>query len=174
MCALFGGARDISLFRGLNRELIWDFISQQCVYYKFKLEETKVNMYGEASGAKFYYEPIIFNTLISLGEQNQPASDMGIDFNWPIEFRFFRDDLVDANVVPEIGDIIMYQDAYYEVDNTNANQFFVGKDPDYPNYDDNGINPYNPGLENFGTSVSIICKAHYVPADRVQITKERL
>lgn len=174
MCALFGGARDISLFRGLNRELIHDFISQECIYYKFKLEETKVNMYGEASGAKFYHEPVIFSVLISLGEQNQPASDIGIDFNWPIEFRFFRDDLVDANVIPEVGDIIMYQDAYYEVDNTNANQYFVGKDPDHPNYDDNGINPINPGLENFGTSVSIICRAHYVPSDRVQITKERL
>jgi hypothetical protein len=168
--ALFGGARDISLFRGLNRELIWDFISQQCVYYKFKLEETKVNMYGEASGAKFYYEPVIFNTLISLGEQNQPASDMGIDFNWNIEFRFFRDDLVDANLVPQVGDIIMWYEGYWEIDNVNDNQFFVGKDPDYP-YEPN---PLNPGLENFGTNLSLICLAHYVPADKVQITRERL
>ena len=65
--ALFGGARDISLFRGLNRELISDIITQQCIYYKFKLNETKVNMYGEAAGAKFYNEPVIFNALISSG-----------------------------------------------------------------------------------------------------------
>ena len=172
--ALFGSSRDISLFRGLNRELISDIITQQCIYYKFKLNETKVNMYGEAAGAKFYNEPVIFNALISSGNQTQPTDDFGVSFGWDLEFRFFRDDLVDANVVPEVGDIIMYQDAYYEVDNTNANQFFVGKDPDFPNYDDNGINPLNPGLENFGTSVSIICVAHYVPSDRVQITKERL
>ena len=172
--ALFGGARDISLFRGLNRELIGDIITQQCVYYKFKLNETKVNMYGEASGAKFYYDPVIFNALISSGNQTQPTDDFGVSFGWDLEFRFFRDDLVDANVIPEVGDIIMYQDAYYEVDTTNANQFFVGKDPDFPNYDDNGINPLNPGLENFGTSVSITCVAHYTPADKVQITKERL
>ena len=174
MCALFGGARDISLFRGLNRELIGDIITQQCIYYKFKLEETKVNMYGEAAGAKFYNEPVIFNALISRGDQIQPTDDFGVSYGWDLEFRFFRDDLVDANVVPEVGDIIMYQDAYWEVDNTNANQFFVGKDPDFPNYDDNGINPLNPGLENFGTSVSIICVAHYTPADKVAITRERL
>jgi hypothetical protein len=172
--ALFGGARDISLFRYLNRELMGDIITQQCIYYKFKLNETKVNMYGEASGAKFYNEPVIFNALISSGNQIQPTDDFGVSFGWDLEFRFFRDDLVDANVVPEVGDIIMYQDAYWEVDNTNANQFFVGKDPDFPNYDDNGINPLNPGLENFGTSVTIICVAHYVSADKVQITKERL
>lgn len=168
--ALFGGARDISLFRYLNRELMGDIITQQCVYYKFKLNETKVNMYGEASGAKFYHEPVIFNALISRGEQTQPTDDFGVDFGWDLEFRFFRDDLVDANVVPEVGDIIMYNDAYWEVDNTNANQYFVGKDPDYP-YEPN---PLNPGLANFGTSVSIICKAHYTPADKVQITRERL
>ena len=63
--ALFGGARDISLFRGLNRELIGDIITQQCIYYKFKLNETKVNMYGEAAGAKFYNEPVIFTLPVN-------------------------------------------------------------------------------------------------------------
>ena len=168
--ALFTTQRDISLFRHLNRELLWDIITQQCVYYKLQLEETKVNIYGEASGAKFYNPPVILNALIARDDQNQPVSDLGVDFNWNIEFRFFRDDLVDANLVPEVGDIIMYNEGYYEVDGTNANQYFSGKNPDYPNEP----NPLNPGLENFGTSVSIICNTHYVPADRVQITRERI
>ena len=168
--ALFGGARDISLFRHLNRELLGDIITQQCVYYKLNLEETKVNMYGEASGGRFYGSPVILNALISREGQNQPTNDFGVDFAWNIEFRFFRDDLVDANVIPEVGDIIMYQEGYYEVDGTNANQYFAGKNPDYPY----NTNPLNPGLEDFGTSVSIICTTHYVPADRVQITRERL
>ena len=37
--ALYGGQRDISLFRHVNRELIGDVISQQCAYYKYKIEE---------------------------------------------------------------------------------------------------------------------------------------
>lgn len=172
--ALFGSSRDISLIRHLNRELLWDFISQECVYYKFRLEETKVNMYGEASGAKFYHEPVLFNTLISREAQTRTVDEFGVDYAWDIEFRFFLDDLVDANVVPEVGDIIMYQEGYWEVDNTNANQFFVGKDPAYPYYDDKGNNPLNPGLENFGSNISVLCSAHYVPADRVQISRERL
>ena len=168
--ALYGGQRDISLFRNLNRELLRNIITQQCVYYKFKLEETKVNMYGEASGAKFYNEPVILNTLILRDEQSHPTDDMGVDFAWNTEFRFFRDDLVEANLVPEVGDIIMYNEGYYEVDTTNANQFFVGKDPAYP-YEPN---PLNPGLSNFGTSVSIICKTHIIPADRAQVNKQRI
>lgn len=170
MCALFGGKRDISLFRNLNRELMGNIISQQCIYYKFKLEETKVNMYGEASGGKFYYPPVIFNTLISREDQNHPVDELGVSFGWNIEFRFFRDDLVAANLVPEVGDIIMYQEGYYEVDNTNANQYFVGKDPQYPN----NVNPLNPGLEDFGSSISIICNTHYVSSDFTQISRERL
>jgi hypothetical protein len=32
-----------------------------------------------------------------------------------LDFYFLRDDLVDANVVPEVGDIILYQKGYYGV-----------------------------------------------------------
>jgi hypothetical protein len=94
---------------------------------------------------------------------------MGVDMSREMEFRFFRDDLVDAKLVPEVGDIILYQESYFEVDNVNDNQLFVGKDPDYP-YNEN---PLNPGLEEFGTNLSIIVKAHITSADRVQITRER-
>lgn len=169
--ALYGGARDISLFRNLNRELLGNIITQQCVYYKLKLNETKVNMYGEAAGARYYYEPVILNALIERSDQEYPQDDLvGVDFQWGITYKFFRDDLVDAQVVPEVGDIIMYYEGYYEVHTTNANQYFVGKNPLYP-YE---TNPLNPGLGNFGSSISIICETHYVPADKVQITKERI
>lgn len=172
--ALFGGNRDISLFRTVNRELMGNIISQEVVLYKFNLTETKVNMYGESSGGKEYFNPILLNALIEVGDQTAPIQDDLVGFNWPLTVKFLRDDLVDANVVPEIGDIIMWQNAYWEIDNENVVQFFVGKDPDYPYYDDQGNNPLNPGLENFGYNLSVICTAHYVPADRLNIVKQRL
>jgi hypothetical protein len=169
--ALYGSQRDISLFRKVNRELMGNVMSQQCVYYKLKLNETKVNMYGEAAGSRYYFEPVILFSRIQRSEQEYPADDLvGVDFQWGIDFKFLRDDLVDANLVPEVGDIIMYNEGYYEVHTTNANRFITGKNPDYP-YEPN---PLNPGLENFGTSLSIICQTFYVPADKVQITKERI
>jgi hypothetical protein len=64
----------------------------------------------------------------------------------------------------------MWYEGYWELDNIADNQLFVGKDPDYPY----NINPLNPGLDNFGTSISLTCTAHYVPSDRVGITKERI
>ena len=168
--ALFGTQRDVSLIKKINRELLGDIISQQCAVYKLNLGETRVNIYGESSGAKYYQDPVLLNVLIERGDQTYNSSDMGIDYTREVEFRFFRQDLVDASVVMEPGDIIMYYESYFEVDNVVDNQLFVGKDPRYP-YNEN---PLNPGLENFGANESIICKTHYTPADRVQITRERL
>ena len=168
--ALFGSSRDVSLVRHLNRELLWDFISQECAYYQFNYDETKVNMYGEASGAKYYREPVLLNMLVERGDVSSPVDDFGVGYDRSMVYRFLRDDLVDSNVVPKVGDIIMWYEGYWEIDNVNDNQLFVGKDPDYP-YNEN---PLNPGLENFGTNLSIICTAHYVPADKAQITRERL
>ena len=168
--ALFGTQRDVSLFRHLNRELLWDVITQQCVFYQLKITETKVNIYGEASGARYYEEPVLLNVLIDRGDFSSPVDDFGVTIERPMTFKFFRDDLVDASVLPEVGDIIMWYESYWEIDNVNNNQLFVGKDPDYP-YD---TNPLNPGLDYFGSNISIICTAHYTPADKVQITKERI
>ena len=168
--ALFGGERDISLFRHVNRELLGDIITQQCAVYKFKIEETKVNIYGEAAEEKYYMGPVLFNVLIERQDQQYPETDLGTDFTWAIDFKFLRDDLVDAEVVPEVGDIILYEEGYYEVDDVVSNQLYVGKDPRYPNKP----NPYENDLDKFGYDVSIICKTHSVPSDKVGISRERL
>jgi hypothetical protein len=186
--ALFGEARDISMFRHINRELMGNIMSQQVVYYKPDIKETVTNMYGEAAHERFWNEPVLLNAIIERSDQQYPDSDLGVDFQWGIIFKFLRDDLLNkaqnfnsrsvygANLVPEVGDIIMWKNGYYEVDSTNANQYFVGKNPDYDYKDDNGDNPLgNNELDKFGYSVSIICNTHYVPADKLQISpyKER-
>ena len=66
--ALFGGSRDISLFRHVNRELLRNIITQQCAIYKLSLEQTTTNMYGEASGGKFIEGHYLFNALITVND----------------------------------------------------------------------------------------------------------
>ena len=189
--ALYGEARDISMFRYINRELMHNIISQECVLYKFNLDETKVNVYGEASSNKYYNRPVILYCLVETPNQDSPVSDLGVNFSWKPTFRFLADDLYSAsikspygaNVVPQVGDVIMYQKGYYEIDSTSEYQLFVGKDPDYPFDDSTGqnvpaaplnINPLpETDLNRFGYNVSVICQTHYIPADKVQITLER-
>lgn len=193
--ALYGGARDISMFRRVNRELMGSIISQEVIYYKYKLTETKTNMYGEAVEGRNYADPVMLFALVDVGPQEAPTSDLGVDFTWTMTFKFLRDDLLSklneanqggfgtyqqpfiqygANIHPEVGDIIQYQNGYWEVDNTNATQFFVGKDPQYPYTDANGNNPLNPGLDQFGYNVEVRCDCHYVPSDRLNIIKSRM
>jgi len=167
--ALFGGQRDINLFKKVNRELLGDVVTQQCSVYKLRLQETTFNLYGEAAGGKFYDGPTLFNVLIDRRDQEYPESELGVDFNWGITFKFFREDLMDAGVLMEVGDIILYQEGYYQVDTVVANQYFMGKNPEYPN----NVNPLNPGLDKFGASLSVICETHYEPADKFGITRER-
>ena len=168
--ALFGSSRDISMFRYVNRELLGDIITQQCALYKYVLDKTKVNMYGESSGGKFFNGPVLLNALITVENNTAPITEFGIDFEWAIKVAFLKDDLVDANILPEIGDVVLYQESYFEIDNTVHTQYFAGKDPDYP-YNQN---PLNPGLDQFGYNVSLVCDTHYVPADRVNLIKTRL
>ena len=143
-----------------------NIITQQCALYQFKLEETKVNIYGEAAESKFYNGPFLFNVLINRQNQVYAENEEGIQFNQPIEFYFLRDDLVDADVVPAVGDIVLYQESYYGVQSTVGNQYWGGKNPDYPN----NVNPLNPGLEKFGNNLSILVSTYYIPADKVAIS----
>ena len=173
---MFARSRDVSLVNKLNRELLGNVITQQASFYKYKLEETKVNLYGESAGEKFYDGPFIFNCLIDRDPQQYGETEEGIFFNQRINFYFFRQDLKDAQVEAEIGDIILYQEGYYGVHSTVNNQYWSGKNPTYPNDNSNGTpNPLNPNLQLFGTNLSIICTTYYIPADKVAISpyKER-
>ena len=76
--AIFGSIRDASLVRHLNRELLHDVITQQCGIYQFKLEETKVNIYGEAAGEKYYDGPFLFNVLINRQDQSYAEDIEGV------------------------------------------------------------------------------------------------
>ena len=191
--ALFGTQRDVSLFRHMSRELMGDIITEQCAFYKYKLEETKINLYGEAAEEKYYMGPVLLNTLVERTDNIYPETDLGTDYNKEIQFSFLRDELLSKNedfngegmsytdttaeygadLVPQVGDIIMYNEGYYEVHETIANQYFVGKNPDYPN-NENPINfPGNGDLSNYGSNISIICKTHYVQADKLGLTQAR-
>ena len=128
--ALFGGHKDVSLFQTLNSELIKDIIQTEVAYYKFALEQTNVNVYGEAPG-KNYYEPLKIACLIDRTDQNWSSDDFGSDLNQTIGFKFLKYELENINLVPEVGDILLFRNNFYEVDERIENQLILGRDPDY-------------------------------------------
>ena len=147
--ALFGGSRDISLFHNLNKELINDIIQTEVAYYKFALEQTTVNVYGEAPG-KNYYEPLKIACLINRQDQSWSSDEFGSDINQTIGFQFLKDELKDINLIPEVGDILLFRNNFYEIDSKIENQLILGRDPDYA---------LSTETTDFGDSFSILVNA---------------
>jgi len=162
--ALFGSTRDARMVIGVASEFVSNVATQQIGYYKVILPNTQPNVYGEAL-VKDYIGPVLINCLIVRGDYQTQSDDFGPDSRRGVDFRFLKEDLIIANVVPETGDIVMYNELYYEVDNTNENQYFLGKAPEYS---------YSEGLNQFGASISIILNTHLTSPERLGITQQRL
>ena len=157
--ALFGGSRDISLFNTVNKELINDIIQTEVGYYKFALEKTSVNVYGESMG-KMYYEPVRISCLIDRTDQAWAYDDFGANVNQTIGFSFLKNECKDINLVPQVGDIILFRNNFYEADLRIENQMVMGKDPDYA---------ISTGTNDFGNSHSIIVNTHMSRVEKLNL-----
>tara|TARA_R100001509_G_scaffold148530_1_gene106477 strand:- start:48 stop:593 length:546 start_codon:yes stop_codon:yes gene_type:complete len=157
--ALFGGSRDISLFHNLNKELINDIIQTEIAYYKFALEQTKVNVYGEAPGKNFF-EPLKIACLINKEDQAWSSDQFGSDVNQAINFRFLKEELRNINLIPEVGDLLLFKNNFYEVDAKVENQLILGRDPDYA---------ISTETIDFGDSFSILINTHISRVEKLNL-----
>ena len=164
--ALFGSARDASLVRSINRELINDFIDTEVGFFKLSLEDTKANMYDEAD-SKVYYKPLRLNCIIEKSEKSYIADDAGYDSTREGFFNFLRDDLKDKNIHIEEGDIIEYDNEFYEVDGVGASQYFTGRNPS------TDIGFIEGDREEFGLSIAVRVTAHVTRRNRLNIQEVR-
>ena len=157
--ALFGGSRDISLFHTINKELIKDLIQTEVAYYKFALEQTAINVYGEAPG-KNYFEPMKIACLIERDDQAWSSDDFGSDINQSIKFNFLKEELRNINLIPEIGDLLLFRNNFYEVDSKTENQLILGRDPDYA---------ISTETTDHGDSFSILLNTHISRVEKLNL-----
>ena len=157
--ALFGKSRDISLFHSLNNELLKDIIQTEIAYYKFALEQTNVNVYGEAPG-KNYYEPMKIACLINRDDQAWSSDNFGSDVNQNISFSFLKNELININLVPEVGDLILFRNNFYEADGKVENQLIMGRDKDYA---------ISTETIDFGESFSILINTHISRVEKLNL-----
>lgn len=159
--ALFGGPRARSFFRHHSRQIVNRIVAEEILYYKLSLSETKYNLYGESKN-KMYYQPILIACLYQTDAQISEDQSFGKSRGQTAEFRFLRDDLIDISLVMEAGDIIYWQESYYEVDLVIENQRVMGKNPEYSLQSD---------LEKYGESWSILCRTHLTGLNKLNIVK---
>lgn len=146
--ALFGGKRDAKFLASINSELINAIVDTEIEYFKLQVEQSNSNLYGE-SESKAYFDSILIPSLITKDDKSAAMDDYGHTYTRTAKFALSRDLLERAKLYPEVGDIIFWDNEYFEIDNVDANQYFTGKNPEtWPNGDDHGY------------SVSVICDAH--------------
>jgi hypothetical protein len=146
--ALFGGKRDAIFVASINSEVLNAIVDTEIEFYKLHIETSAANIYGE-SDKKSYYNSILIPCLITKDEKSPNMDQYGHTYTRTSQFAISRDILERAAFFPEVGDVVFWDNEYYELDNVDSNQYFVGKNPEtWPNGDSHGY------------SVSIVVDAH--------------
>jgi hypothetical protein len=122
----FVNRSDYSTILKINQELINKVIDTPVIIYKIQVDKTKENIYGEGT-KKTYFRGVAVPCLVDR-QMTAPNAEIGtIDIEQKASFAFLRQELQNRNVYPEPGDIIEFDRQYYELENTNEVQMFVGQ-----------------------------------------------
>ncbi len=151
--ARFVTQRDFEFIQHITRELIDETMDVGVVLYKIVVESAKVNLYGE-SIAKPRYTPVKVNAIVNYNKNTVNTGDgFGINQEQRVDFRFARRMLQEVNTNPEIGDIIGYNNSFFEINNIQETQLIAGK----------------PGF-----NTAIICVAHLTRRTSIDIEEPQV
>ena len=146
MAQRYYGAKDLATIEKFNRELLGEpnisddgIINQFVILYRTSVYETDTNMYGEASEGKVYKQGIKLPCIVDAEDFDFQYTDFGPDNKQNVSFAFQRAYLVEVDLKPDIGDILQWNEGYFEVNTYNENQLIGG---------------------NFDNSHSIVVSAH--------------
>ena len=122
--------KEIEFIDSVNEELIDEIIGQSVDIYKVSIDDTDENIYGEST-TKYYEVGFRVNCLISF-ENEITQDEFGTDVDGDMEMSFQRANLSSGslNFYPEIGDIVDWNDFYWEIDGITSPKLIAGN-PEY-------------------------------------------
>lgn len=133
MAGRFLRSKDLEFFDTVNKELLGNpqteksgIINQEVVVYKVSVYETETNLYGEASSGKRYQNGVKLTCLVTADDFDYDTNEFGPSANQNASFAFLRQQLIDANYVPDIGDVIEWNYGFFEIATINENQLLAG------------------------------------------------
>jgi hypothetical protein len=146
--------KEIDLIDSMNEELIDEIVGQSVDIYKVSIDNTDENVYGEST-TKYYEVGFRVNCLIQFNEPEITQDEFGVDENSDIEMYFQRNNLSSGslNFYPEMGDIVDWNDHYWEINGTTEPQLIAG----------------HPGYKH-----SIVATAHRARLSSLQIEERPL
>jgi len=119
--------KEIDTIDSMNEELIDEIVGQSVDIYKVNIDNTDENVYGEST-TKYYEVGFRVNCLILFNEPEIIQDDFGADENASIEMYFQRNNLSSGslNFYPEMGDIVDWNQHYWEINGTTEPQLIAG------------------------------------------------
>ena len=145
----FFNAKDIDFIKTISEEVVDYVVEQAVTLFKISVGETKTNLYGESLG-KVWRAPSTIRAIVEREPINVVYEGFGSDRSGTIEFRFNRERIRETSYAvpkirdingtlipteaiqnltvgyPEIGDVMLYDGIYYEIDNVKEPQWIGG------------------------------------------------
>ena len=118
--------RDVRLMNSFNGELLLNIIEQMVIVFKVNPYETEANVYGE-SPDKTYHPGVQTSCLVETDPESTLYEGFGPDVKKGTIFRFHQKLCEIKNVYPQIGYIVEWETAHFEIDNIVENQFLGGQ-----------------------------------------------
>jgi hypothetical protein len=110
----------------VNGELLGDIIEQLIVLYQINPYETQETVYGESID-KYYYPGIETSCLVESDPESTSYEGFGPDVKKGTIFRFHQKLCEIKKFYPEVGDFVLWENAYFEIDHIVENQFLGGQ-----------------------------------------------
>ena len=120
--------RDILFINSINAELYGDIIQTEVTIYKSWPNADSINLYGESKSSvgKTFYPGIDIVALIDRAEIATETDDFGPDRKQNVVFKFREATLRLVNLFPSVGDLVLFNERYHEIDNVVQEQFLGG------------------------------------------------
>ena len=122
----FVSDRDYDTIKKINKELINNVLDTPIVLFKINTALTETNSYGESKKTEWFL-PVQIPCRVQRTEPTVKNDISVIDVEQECKFHFLRQELIDRNVYPSKGDIIQFDNLYYEIDNTIENDLWGGQ-----------------------------------------------
>lgn len=164
----------------ISEEVVDYVVEQWITLFKMSVGESKTNLYGESLG-KVYHAPATLMCIVDREPQNIIYDGFGPDKSQTVTFSFNRQRLREHEIpqfhtsdnrelpadaiqntqygYPQIGDIVIFDNTYYEIDLVKQEKLLGGSPLTFP----------SGSTESDDNRMSLIVQAHMVRKSAIQI-----
>jgi len=118
--------KELSFFHAVNRELIQAVVQQSVIYYQIMAEQTVADDLYNESVTKVWSSPVRINALVLYENSTEQITMLPPDAKFNIDIYFHKQELVDRNMAPKMGDFVKFGSLLYEILNVTEPQPIAG------------------------------------------------